>query len=56
MNCDQKNVTNKFGDKSNFRKPILVETFKKKHLVQIKNFFLQEKKIGTGRFFVTKLF
>ena len=42
----KKNLQTNFGDKSNFRKPFLVETFKKINFVQIKNFFLREKKLG----------
>ena len=50
----KKKLPTHFGNKSNFGKTFFVETFNKIHFVQ--KLFCLQKKIGTGRSFVTKLF
>ena len=55
MNCDQKNVTNKFGDKSNFRKPILVETFKKNTFGSNQKLFFTREKNWDWKIFCDKI-
>ena len=51
----KKNLQTNFGDKSNFRKLFLLETFKKIHFVQIKNFFFTRKKNWDWKIFCDKI-